>query len=90
MSSLGYLAVLPEYRGKGVGTEIFRNLLRIADEMGCETKILYTSNLGEPIYKKFGFLRSYYGIMNNLPKHFLEFDILDKKVWVSDIILIDC
>ncbi|MFX1366367.1 MAG: GNAT family N-acetyltransferase [Promethearchaeota archaeon] len=86
VSSIGHMSVLPEYRGKGVGTEIFKNLLRIADEMGCETKILYASNLGEPIYKKFGFLRSFYGTMYNLPTYSFEFDNINKEVRISDII----
>jgi len=86
VSSFGYMAVLPEYRRKGVGTEIFRNLLEIAHKKNCETKILYASNLGEPIYKKFGFRGSFYGTIYNLPKHSSEYEILNNEVRILNII----
>ncbi|MFX1601252.1 MAG: GNAT family N-acetyltransferase, partial [Promethearchaeota archaeon] len=78
--SFGYMAVLQEYRGQGIGTEIFRNLLEIANKMNCETKILYASKLGEPIYKKFGFKRRFYGEMYKLPMQSLELEIAHKEV----------
>jgi len=80
VSSFGYMAVLQEYRGKGIGTEIFRNLLEIANELNCETMILYASKLGEPIYKKFGFKRRFYGEMYQLPIQPQELGIADKEI----------
>jgi len=80
VSTFGYMAVLQEYRGKRVGTEIFRNLLEIANKMDCETKILYASKLGEPIYKKFGFKRRFYGEMYQLPIQIPDLGFGDKEV----------
>ena len=91
VSSFGYMAVLPEYRGKGIGTEIFRNLLEIAYKMNSETMILYASQLGEPIYKKFGFKRRFYGVMYQLPIQSPKLGITDKDVkilyTVPDLVL---
>ncbi len=67
VSTYGYLAVLPEYRGKGIGTDIFINLMDISNELKSETNLLYASKLGEPNYKKLGFKRRFYGEMYKLP-----------------------
>jgi GNAT superfamily N-acetyltransferase len=82
VSSFGYMAILPEYRGKGIGTKIFRNLLKIADNKNCETMILYASKLGRPIYEKFGFQDKFYGIMHQFPTHIPDsgFQTRDVKV----------
>ncbi len=84
VSSFGYMAVLPEYRGKGVGTEIFRNLLKIANDRNCESMILYASELGKPIYEKFGFQSRFYGTMYQLPMHIQKFGIHSKDVDVIE------
>ncbi len=86
VSSFGYMAVLPEYRGKGVGTEIFRNLLEIALKMNSETMILYASQLGEPIYKKFGFKRRFYGVMYHLPIQPPELGFGDKEIKILNTV----
>lgn len=78
--SFGYMAVLKEYRGKGMGTDIFRNLLDISNKMNCETMILYASKLGEPIYKKFGFKRRFYGEMYKLAVQSLELGTVPKEI----------
>lgn len=57
--SIGYMSVLPEFRQKGVGTEIFNKLIDAAKKVGCKTFLLYASKLGEPIYHKFGFRSNY-------------------------------
>jgi len=80
VGSFGYMAVLQEYRGKGIGTEVFRNLIEIANKMNCETMILYASKLGEPIYKKFGFKRRFYGEMYQLPIQPSELGFADKEI----------
>ncbi len=93
VSSFGYMAVLPKYRGRGVGTEIFRNLMKIADERYCETMVLYASPLGKPIYEKFGFQDSFYGTMYQLPIqltdkgfHYEQVKILGKiPEWISNL-----
>ncbi len=80
VSSFGYMAVLPEYRGKGIGTEIFRNLLKIAKNRNCETMILYASELGKPIYEKFGFQERFYGAMYQIPKQSRRLGFRNKNV----------
>ena len=86
VSSFGYMAVLQECRGRGVGTEIFRNLLEIAKKMNSETMILYASQLGEPIYKKFGFNRRFYGVMYQLPIQPPELGIVDKEIKILNTV----
>ncbi|MFX1358880.1 MAG: GNAT family N-acetyltransferase [Promethearchaeota archaeon] len=80
--TFGYMGVLPEYRGKGVGSKIFGELFKLAKDLGCTTMILYASKLGEPIYKKFGFKRSFYGVMYQLPVNLPELRITNKEVKV--------
>ncbi|MFX0023771.1 MAG: GNAT family N-acetyltransferase [Candidatus Hermodarchaeota archaeon] len=80
VSSFGYMAVLPKYRGNGVGTEIFRNLMKIANERNCETRFLYASTLGKPIYEKFGFQDRFYGTMFQLPIKFINEETQYKQV----------
>jgi len=84
--SFGYMAVLQEYRGKGVGTEIFSNLLEFANKMKCDTMILYASKLGKPIYKKFGFKRRFYGVIYQLPIQFHELGFVDKEIKILNTI----
>ncbi len=68
VGSIGYMGVLEEYRGSGIGTEIFRNLMEIANSSGIETIMLYASKLGEPIYRKYGFRGEYNASMHHLIK----------------------
>ncbi|MFX1388607.1 MAG: GNAT family N-acetyltransferase [Promethearchaeota archaeon] len=85
VSSFGYMAVLPKFRGNGIGTFIFRNLLEFAKKKNCESMMLYASKLGEPIYKKFGFKKRFYGTNYKLPAEIPELDILDKEVEILEI-----
>ena len=64
---IGYMAVLQELRRKGLGTTIFRNLIKIGKMKGCKTFMLYASELGEPIYHKFGFRSKYDTRLYKLP-----------------------
>ncbi len=80
--SFGYMGVLPEYRGKGVGSKIFGELFKLVRDLGCTTMILYASKLGEPIYEKFGFKKSFYGVMYQLPIDIPELGIINKEVKV--------
>jgi ribosomal-protein-alanine N-acetyltransferase len=84
VGSIGYLGVLPEYRGRGVGTAIFRTLLESAINSGCETVMLYASNLGEPIYKKFGFQGTYYASIHSLLKNWPNIPIKNKQIEILD------
>ncbi|MFW9879285.1 MAG: GNAT family N-acetyltransferase [Candidatus Thorarchaeota archaeon] len=68
VASIGYMGVLPEHRGQGVGTKIFGKLMELAMNSGYKTIHLYASKLGEPIYRKYGFQGSYSANLYLLPK----------------------
>ena len=46
----------PRWRGKGIATMIFRQLLDIAREKDCTRVALHALPLGRPIYEKEGFV----------------------------------
>ena len=66
VASIGYMGVLADYRKRGIGTLIFRNLMETATRLGYKTIMLYASKLGQPIYEKFGFQGQY-----NASRHYL-------------------
>ncbi|MFX1377605.1 MAG: GNAT family N-acetyltransferase [Promethearchaeota archaeon] len=84
VGSFGYMAVLPEYRGKGIGTAIFKNLLEIANKKNCESMFLYASKLGRPVYKKFDFQERFYGIMYQLTNQLRELQVDSNSVKVLE------
>lgn len=79
---IGYMAVLPEVRRKGLGTNIFNNLIKIGKMKGCKTFLLYASELGAPIYQKFGFRSNYSTNVYDLPSHLQESQKLNETVKV--------
>lgn len=68
VASVGYMGVLEDYRGRGIGTAVFSNLMDIAQSSGIKSVILYASKFGEPIYKKYGFRGKYSASMHHLAK----------------------
>ncbi|UCD00706.1 MAG: GNAT family N-acetyltransferase [Promethearchaeota archaeon] len=84
--SFGYMGVLPEYRGKGVGTEIFNKLFEIGKDSKYQTMILYASKLGEPIYKKFGFQGRFFGTMYDLPTSLPKLKVETKEIKVLNML----
>lgn len=82
---IGYMAVLPEIRHKGLGTTIFRNLVKIGKLKGCKTFMLYATELGEPIYHKFGFRSKYDTRLYKLPIKPLTSQKTNKKVNQTNI-----
>jgi len=46
---------LPEYRRKGISSQLLKQLLREAKKMGISKVALHCSKDGEPLYRKFGF-----------------------------------
>ena len=72
VTKVGYMGVLPEYRSKGVGNAIFTTVMEIVSSLNYETIELYASELGEPLYRKFGFQAEHfvrkYQIMSNKSK----------------------
>lgn len=52
---LGSVIVVEKFRNKGLGTSMVKVIMQNAEELGCETQILYATDLGKPIYEKLGF-----------------------------------
>jgi GNAT superfamily N-acetyltransferase len=46
---------LPEHRGRGIATVLFERLLDEARERGYKKISLHATDMGRPIYEKFGF-----------------------------------
>ncbi|MHA2010301.1 MAG: GNAT family N-acetyltransferase [Promethearchaeota archaeon] len=80
VGSIGYMGVIPNYRSRGIGTHIFKKLVKIGVNSGCKTISLYASKLGESIYKKFGFQGSYYAAGYRLIRELPELDIQKKNI----------
>ncbi len=78
--SIGYMAVLPEVRSKGLGTSIFNRLVKIGKRKGCKTFMLYASELGAPIYQKFGFRSNYTTALYDLPSQLHETQKVNENV----------
>lgn len=53
---LAHIIVHPDYRCRGIGLQIVRNLTEITKDNGCSTTYLIATELGEPVYKKVGFI----------------------------------
>lgn len=52
------IAVLPSYRGQGLGDKLMRSMIEIAKEMGARTMTLevrVSNNPAQSLYRKFGF-----------------------------------
>jgi N-acetylglutamate synthase-like GNAT family acetyltransferase len=82
--SFGYMGILRKFRGRGLGTALFGKLFNIAKDMNCESMFLYASELGKPIYHKFGFQESYYTSMHYLKEKELQFDNKNNKLYVIE------
>ncbi len=53
---LGNIIVLPDYRRQGIGYRLTEKLMRILSDRGCTTQLLIATEMGEPVYKKLGFV----------------------------------
>ena len=51
------MAVLPEFRGRGIGKAMCHEVLREGREAGCEFATLESTPMATPLYKKIGFER---------------------------------
>lgn len=53
---LAHIIVHPVYRCRGIGQQIVQTLVEIVKNNGCSTTYLVATELGEPVYKKVGFI----------------------------------
>ena len=54
-SWLAHIIVKEEYRNKGYGTRILKYLVDHCAAKGCATILLFATDMGYPLYKKYGF-----------------------------------
>jgi len=52
---LAHIIVSPDYRNRGIGAQITKSLIQIAEKYYCKTISLLATALGEPVYAKLGF-----------------------------------
>ncbi len=73
-------------RGKGLGYEMTKFLVAFLENKGCETQLLIATELGESIYKKFGFrkLTEYQSFYSELDNDF-NFTNSVRKLELSDL-----
>jgi amino-acid N-acetyltransferase len=60
VATVGNMCVLQNYRRKRIGYTIFKRIMEKAKSLGYESIALYASELGEPLYKKYGFQAEHY------------------------------
>jgi GNAT superfamily N-acetyltransferase len=53
---LGNIIVLPGVRGQGIGQALTQHLVEFFRAKGCASQILVATQLGEPVYRKLGFI----------------------------------
>jgi GNAT superfamily N-acetyltransferase len=53
---LGNIIVPPAERGRGIGSRLTERLIEICKERGCGTLVLIATTMGEPVYRKLGFV----------------------------------
>jgi GNAT superfamily N-acetyltransferase len=56
---IGMVLTLPEYRGRGFATQLMQRCLDYCDGVGVKTVKLDATDLGRPMYEKFGFVEEY-------------------------------
>ncbi len=61
---IGRMAVLPDWRGHGVGTSLLTEILRIAREAGLNSVHLSAQTQAVPFYSRFGFFAEGEGYMD--------------------------
>ena len=72
---MGPIGVLPEYKGKGIGSRLMKHTIELARAMGFKGIILY----GDPkFYHRFGFVNAEkYGLQTSWGANFEEFMALE-------------
>ena len=70
---LAHIIVHPFYRCKGIGKHITQTLVDIAKTKNCSTIYLIATELGEPVYKKVGFI---------IETEYLVYENVTKEDWI--------
>ena len=52
---IGNMFTYPEYRNRGIATKLFAMSIEVAKEVGCTEICLDATEMGRPIYEKYGF-----------------------------------
>ena len=52
----------PDYRNRGIGTELFKKLIDEAKQLGYKKITLNATDIGRPLYEKYGFKSVYNGM----------------------------
>jgi predicted N-acetyltransferase YhbS len=52
---IAHLIVKDKHRNKGIGTKILNYLCDYCENNGCKTILLFATEMGYPLYKKYGF-----------------------------------
>jgi ribosomal protein S18 acetylase RimI-like enzyme len=52
---VGNMYTLPDFRGKGIASNVLSNLIGEAKARECQRILLHTTDMGRLLYKKFGF-----------------------------------
>ena len=52
---IGRMAVLPDWRGQGIGSDMLRTLIRLAHALGHRRLVLHAQCHAEPFYRRLGF-----------------------------------
>jgi GNAT superfamily N-acetyltransferase len=73
------MATLPKWRQRGLGRAILQHLLADAAADGHQMIVLTASNMGEPLYRQFGF-EHMFGYSFYLPKYVIK----DAKTYSND------
>jgi GNAT superfamily N-acetyltransferase len=55
---IGNMFTYPEYRNQGIATKLFSLTVDTAKELGCKEILLDATNMGKPLYKKYGFRKA--------------------------------
>lgn len=52
---LSHIIVDHDYRRRGIGYQLTEHIMEFLSSYGCKTQLLIATELGEPVYRKFGF-----------------------------------
>lgn len=75
ISWLGLIVVLELHQGKGLGRAMTEQLIKTGRELGCQTQLLFATEMGEPLYRKLGFEYDEYYIYAKPPLDLPHFEI---------------